>query len=64
MESILKKLGAFWQAVRDFWRTGKAGVALSLISLFVIIYGYIALDYELTRGWLGHESVQNVLKDI
>ena len=26
--------------------------------------GYIALDYELTRGWRGHESVQNVLKDI
>jgi hypothetical protein len=60
----LKKSGAFWQAVRDFWRTGKAGVALFLISLFVIIYGYIALDYELTRSWKGHESVQNVLKDI
>ena len=60
----MKKLGAFWRTVRDFWRTGKAGVALFLISLFVIIYGYIALDYELTKGWQGHESVQNVLKDI
>ncbi|MCE2414633.1 hypothetical protein J4G07_11555 [Candidatus Poribacteria bacterium] len=60
----MKKLGAFWRAVRDFWRTGKAGVALFLVSLFVTIYGYIALDYELTRGWQGHESVQNVLKDI
>ncbi len=60
----MKKLGAFWRTVRDFWRTGKAGVALFLVSLFVIIYGYIALDYELTKGWQGHESVQNVLKDI
>ena len=58
------KKSAFWRAVRDFWRTGKAGVALFLISLFVVIYGYIALDFELTRGWQGHESVQNVLKDI
>ena len=64
MEDILKKSGAFWRAVRDLWRTGKAGVALFLISLFVIVYGYIALDYELTRGWKGHASVQNVLKDI
>ena len=60
----MKKSGALWRAVRDFWRTGKAGVVLFLISLFVIIYSYIALDYELTRGWRGHESVQNVLKDI
>lgn len=60
----MKELGAFWQAVRDFWRTGKAGVVLFLISLFVVVYSYIALDYELARGWTGHESVQNVLKDI
>ncbi len=52
------------QAVRDFWRTGKTGVALFLISLFALIYGYIALDYELTQGWNGHVSVQNVVKDI
>ena len=43
---------------------GKAGSALFLISLFVTIYGFIAMDYEVTRGWKGHESVQNVLKDI
>ena len=64
MEGILKKSGAVWRAIRDFWRTGKAGIALFLISLLVSTYGYIALDYELTRGWKGHESVQNVLKDI
>ena len=58
------KLSEFGRAVRDFWKTGKAGFVLFLISLFVIIYGYIALGYETTRGWKGHESVQNVLKDI
>ena len=64
MEDILKKLGEFWRTVRDFWKTGKTGVVLFLISLFILIYGKIALDYEITRGWKGHESVQNVLKDI
>ena len=60
----MKKSGEFWRAVRDFWRTGKAGVVLFLVSLFVVVYSYMALDYELTRDWKGHESVQNVLKDI
>ena len=61
----MKKFSEFWRiSVRDFWKTGKAGFALFLISLFVTIYGYIALDYEIAKGWKGHESVQNVLKDI
>ncbi len=60
----MKRLSESWQAVRDFWRTGKAGLALFLISLFVIIYGYIALNYEINKGWNGHASVQNILKDI
>ena len=61
----MKKFSEFWRdSVRDFWKTGKAGFALFLISLFVTIYSYIALDYEIAKGWKGHESVQNVLKDI
>lgn len=60
----MKKLGEFWWIVRDYWKTGKAGVVLFLISLFIVIYSRTALDYEITQGWKGHESVQNVLKDI
>ena len=60
----MKKFDTFWQAVRDFWGTGKTGVALFLISLFALIYGKIALDFEITQGWKGHVSVQNVVKDI
>ncbi len=58
------KLREFWRTVRDFWKVGKTGFALFLISLFVVIYGSIALDYETVKGWKGHESVQNVLNDI
>ena len=54
----------FWQTVRDFWKTGKAGFVLFLISSFGIIYSYTALHYEINRGWNGHVSVQNVVKDI
>ena len=64
MVDILRKLGEFWRVVRDLWKTGKTGVVLFLISLFIVIYGKIALDYEITKGWKGHESTQNVLKDI
>ena len=60
----MNQFRALWQTVREFWKIGKTGVALFLISLFAFIYGYIALDYEITQGWNGHVSVQNVIKDI
>ena len=60
----MQKHKTFLQAVRDFWRIGKTGIALFLVSLFALIYGYIALDFEITQGWNGHVSVQNVIKDI
>ena len=60
----MEKFSELWKVLRDLWRAGKAGVVLFLVSLFVVIYGYIALDYEVTRGWNGHVSVQNVLKDL
>ena len=64
MEDTLKKIRTFWQVGRDFWKTGKTGIALFLISLFALIYGDIALDFEIAQGWKGHVSVQNVVKDI
>ncbi len=60
----MNQFRTLWQTVREFWKTGKTGVALFLISLFALIYGYIALDYEVVQGWKGHVSVQNVIKDI
>ena len=60
----MKKIRTFWQVGRDFWKTGKTGIALFLISLFALIYGDIALDFEIAQGWKGHVSVQNVVKDI
>ena len=56
-EGILIKLQELWRGVRDFWRVGKTGFALFLISLFVIIYGSIALDYETAKGWKGQVAV-------
>ena len=60
----MRKEYKLWKSVRDFWTTGKTGFALFLISLFGIIYSYMALNYEILRGWNGHVSVQNVVKDI
>ncbi len=60
----MKKEYKLWKSVREFWQTGKTGFVLFLISLFGIIYSYMALNYEISRGWNGHVSVQNVVKDI
>ena len=60
----MEQIKTFWQVVREFWKTGKTGIALFLISFFALIYGYIAMEFEITQGWKGHVSVQNILKDI
>ena len=60
----MKQIKTFWQAVREFWQTGKTGIALFLISFFALIYGYIAMEFEITQGWKGHVSIQNILKDV
>ena len=64
MEDFLEQIKTFWQVVREFWKTGKTGIALFLISFFALIYGYIAMEFEITQGWKGHVSIQNVLKDV
>ena len=60
----MKKEHASWKGIRDFWRTGKTGFALFLVSLFGSIYSYMAWRYEISNGWNGHVSLQNVFKDI
>ena len=60
----MKKEYELWKSARDFWKTGKTGFALFLISLFGTIYSYMALDYEIMKGWNGYVSVQSVVKDI
>ena len=56
--------GSILGTLERFLEKRKSRLALFLISLFVIVYGCIAVDYEIGKDWKGHESVQNVLKDI
>ncbi len=60
----MRRLIELWQPLRDYWKTGKAGVTIVLISFYVICYGKIALDHEIANGWNGHKSFQNLLKEI
>ena len=60
----MKKRYRLWNTALDFWKNGKPGFVLFFISLLGSIYSYMALDYEIAKGWNGHASVQNVVKDI
>ena len=51
----------FW---RDLWKNSKTSIALFLGSILFLAYSFIAVNYEIGRGWSGHPSVQNVLLDI
>ena len=60
--SILKRFSTFWRSVRDFWKKGKAGVAVLLLSLFVLLYGYfIPYKHEVMVGWKAFESIQAIV---
>ena len=57
----MKNENGFWH---DLWKNSKTSIALSLGSVFFIVYSVIAIRYELGEGWSGHPSVQNVFLDI
>ena len=52
-EGTLKKEYELWKSVRDFWKTGKTGFVLFLISLFGIIYSYVALNCQVPATEVG-----------
>ena len=63
--SILKRFSPFWRSVRDFWKKGKAGVAVLLLSVFVLLYGYfIPYKYEVMVGWKAYESIQTIIDNL
>ena len=51
----------FW---RGLWKNSKTGIALFLGAILFLAYSVVAVRYELSEGWSGHPSVQNVLLDI
>lgn len=40
-----------WRTIRRFWRTGKAGVALFLLTVVVSLYAYIVVKYQAVQAW-------------
>ncbi len=56
--------GKCWRFFREFWNDGKSAFTIFIISVLTLIYGNIALDHEIDKGWTGHESVENVLTEI
>ena len=56
--------GKFWRVFRDYWNDGKSTITIFIISVLTLIYGDIALNHEIEKGWTGHESVENVLTEI
>ena len=57
----MEKEKGFW---RDLWGNSKTSIALFLGSILFIGYCFIAIRYEIGKGWRGHPSVQDVLMDI
>lgn len=57
----MEKEKGFW---RDLWGNSKTSIALFLGSILFISYSFIAIRYEIGKGWRGHPSIQDVLMDI
>lgn len=52
----MNKRTGFWQAVRDFWKKGKSGVAVFFISVFVFFYSVIE--------WNEHKFTRDIIEPI
>lgn len=40
-----------WRTIRRFWRTGKTGVALFLLTVVASVYTYIVVKSQATQTW-------------
>ena len=40
-----------WRTIRRFWRTGKTGVALFLLTVVVLVYTYIVVKSQSVQTW-------------
>lgn len=40
-----------WKNIRHFWRTGKTGVALFLLTVLVSVYTYIIVKSQTVQTW-------------
>ena len=40
-----------WRTIRRFWRTGKTGVALFLLTVVTSVYTYIVVKSQATQTW-------------
>lgn len=40
-----------WKNIRQFWRTGKTGVALFLLTAVVSVYTYIVVKFQPAQPW-------------
>lgn len=40
-----------WKTIRRFWRTGKTGVALFLLTVVVLVYTYIVVKFQPPQPW-------------
>jgi hypothetical protein len=40
-----------WKTIRQFWRTGKTGVAVFLLTAVVALYAYIVVKSQTVQTW-------------
>ena len=40
-----------WKTIRQFWRTGKTGVAVFLLTAVVALYAYIVVKSQAVQTW-------------